>query len=211
PCRKHIEEQNRLHDQACKLVKFLCNELANSNHSNAIKIFRVALFQATSLGIVEIVEEILRSYPNAIYLKNENEQSIFHQAIECRHEKVFNLIHQVGESKTIFLSQLDKSKNNALHLAGKLAPQQQLYLKAGPALQMQRELQWFKIYYVMRTAYKYRPGRRNWNETSHPPSHKRPSNENKTTRNACTRARKPRTDPQAPKCHSNETWQRHGI
>ena len=44
-----------------------------------------------------------------------------------------------------------------------------------------------------------------------PHSHRRPSDENKMTRNACTRARKPRTDPQAPKCHSNETWQRHGI
>ena len=44
-----------------------------------------------------------------------------------------------------------------------------------------------------------------------PHSHKRPSDENKTPRNACTRARKPRTDPQAPKCHSNETWQGHGI
>ncbi|KAL7228478.1 hypothetical protein ACSBR2_007237 [Camellia fascicularis] len=84
------------------------------------------------------------SYPDAIHLQNENEQSILHRAIECRHEKVFNLIHQVEESKTIFLSQSDKWKNNALHLAGKLAPQQQLYLKAGAALQMQRELQWFK-------------------------------------------------------------------
>ena len=44
-----------------------------------------------------------------------------------------------------------------------------------------------------------------------PHSQRRPLDENKTTRNACTRARKPRTDPQAPKCHSNETWQRHGI
>ncbi|KAL7228465.1 hypothetical protein ACSBR2_007224 [Camellia fascicularis] len=147
--RKHIKEENiaekkRLHDQALKLVKFLCDEIANSNHSTAKKIFQLALFQATSHGIVEIVEQILRSYPNAIYLKNDNEQSIFHLAIECRHEKVFNLIHQVGEFKTIFLTQRDKLKNNALHLAGKLAPQQQRYLKAGPALQMQRELQWFK-------------------------------------------------------------------
>ncbi|XP_028100743.1 ankyrin repeat-containing protein ITN1-like [Camellia sinensis] len=147
--RKHIKEENiaekkRLHDQALKLVEFLCDEIANSNHSTAKKIFQLALFQATSHGIVEIVEHILRSYPNAIYLKNDNEQSIFHLAIECRHEKVFNLIHQVGEFKTIFLTQPDKLKNNALHLAGKLAPQQQLCLKAGPVLQMQRELQWFK-------------------------------------------------------------------
>ncbi|GMP93778.1 hypothetical protein CsSME_00043482 [Camellia sinensis var. sinensis] len=50
----------------------------------------------------------------------------------------------IEESKTIFLSQWDESKNNALHLAGYLASPQQLYLRAGAALQMQRELQWFK-------------------------------------------------------------------
>ncbi|MGV7892600.1 hypothetical protein PJN23_29010, partial [Mycobacterium kansasii] len=88
----HIEEKKRLHDQAPKLVKFLCNENANSYHSKPKKIFKQALFQATSLGIVEIVEDILRSYPDAIYFQNEYEQSIFHQAILHRHEKVFNLI-----------------------------------------------------------------------------------------------------------------------
>ncbi|GMP22318.1 hypothetical protein CsSME_00000390 [Camellia sinensis var. sinensis] len=147
-CRKHIEEKKELHNQALELVKFLCNvlcdEIADSNNSKAKKIFELALFQATSLGIIEIVEEILKSYPDAIYLVNEDNPSIFHQATKCRHAKVFNLIHQVGESRTIFLSQSDKLKNNALHLAGKLAPQQQLNLKAGAALQMQRELQWFK-------------------------------------------------------------------
>ncbi|KAF5959275.1 hypothetical protein HYC85_000484 [Camellia sinensis] len=126
---KHIEEQNRLHDQACKLVKFLCMEIAYSNCLNAIEIFRLTLFKATSRGIVEIVEEILSLDPDVIFLKNKKEQYIFHRAIECRQEKVFNLIHQ----------------NNAPHLAGKLAPEQQLYLKAGAALQMQRELQWYKV------------------------------------------------------------------
>nr|XP_033508369.1 uncharacterized protein LOC104119870 [Nicotiana tomentosiformis] len=38
----------------------------------------------------------------------------------------------------------DSSRNTMLHLAGKLAPQNKLNLVSGPALQMQRELQWFK-------------------------------------------------------------------
>ncbi|KAF5959076.1 hypothetical protein HYC85_000285 [Camellia sinensis] len=157
--RKKHGGKKELHNQALELVKFLCNvlcdEIADSNNSKAKKIFELALFQATSLGIVEIVEEILKSYPDAIYLVNEDNPSIFHHATKCRHAKVFNLIHQVGESRTIFLSQSDKLKNNALHLAGKLAPQQQLNLKAGTALQMQRELQWFKVIFPDSTRDKY--------------------------------------------------------
>ncbi|KAI8002230.1 hypothetical protein LOK49_LG08G00054 [Camellia lanceoleosa] len=114
------------HNQAQELIKFLCNEIAKSNYSNAGKIFPLPLVQATSVGIHEIIEAILRSYADAISLQNQKKQSIFHQAIVYHREKVFNLICQV-ESRTIFLSQLDKSKNNALHLAGYMAPQQQLY------------------------------------------------------------------------------------
>ncbi|KAL7252724.1 hypothetical protein ACSBR1_007315 [Camellia fascicularis] len=144
PCIKHIREKKMIHNQAQELVKFLCNEIVKSNYSNAVKIVLLPLVQATSVGIHEIVEAILRSYPDAIYLQNQKKQSIFHQAIVCRREKVFNLIRQVEEPRTIFLSQLDESKNNALHLAGYMAPPQQLYLRAGATLQMQRELHWFK-------------------------------------------------------------------
>ncbi|GMP22334.1 hypothetical protein CsSME_00000399 [Camellia sinensis var. sinensis] len=143
PCIKHVREKKMIHNQAQELVQFLCNEIVKSNYSNAGKIFSLPLVQATSVGIHEIVEAILRSYPDAISLQNQKKQSIFHQAIVYRREKVFNLIRQV-ESRTIFLSQLDESNNNALHLAGYMAPQQQLYLRAGAALQMQRELHWFK-------------------------------------------------------------------
>ncbi|KAF5959055.1 hypothetical protein HYC85_000264 [Camellia sinensis] len=143
PCIKHVREKKMIHNQAQELIQFLCNEIVKSNYSNAGKIFSLPLVQATSVGIHEIVEAILRSYPDAISLQNQKKQSIFHQAIVYRREKVFNLIRQV-ESRTIFLSQLDESNNNALHLAGYMAPQQQLYLRAGAALQMQRELHWFK-------------------------------------------------------------------
>ncbi|KAL7252741.1 hypothetical protein ACSBR1_007332 [Camellia fascicularis] len=144
PCIKDIREKKLVHEQAVELVKFLCDQIANANYSTARKIFSLSLEQATSAGIYEIVQEILKSYPDAISLQNKKKHSIFHQAIVCRHEKVFNLVRQVGKSITVFLGQCDDSQNNALHLAGFLAPQEQLYRRAGAALQMQRELQWFK-------------------------------------------------------------------
>ncbi|KAH7839783.1 hypothetical protein Vadar_008824 [Vaccinium darrowii] len=44
----------------------------------------------------------------------------------------------------MILSKEGDSNNNALHLAGDVAHLEQIYRKAGAALQMQRELQWFK-------------------------------------------------------------------
>ncbi|KAL7228494.1 hypothetical protein ACSBR2_007253 [Camellia fascicularis] len=146
PCIKDVREKNWLHKQAVELVKFLCDQIANADYSKARKIFSLSLEQATFAGIYEIVQEILKSYPDAISLQNRKNQSIFHQAIVCRCEQVFNLIRQVGKSRTVFLGQCEVSQNNALHLAGFFAPQEQLYRRAGAgaALQMQRELQWFK-------------------------------------------------------------------
>ncbi|XP_058225611.1 uncharacterized protein LOC131334552 [Rhododendron vialii] len=144
PLIKPIREKKMLHDQALALLQLLCEEVIKSDFSNADRIFQLPLQQATSVGIPEIVEKILGLYPYAISFENHQKQSIFQQAIVFRQEKVFNLIHQLEESKEIVLSKWDTSGNNSLHLAGYVADPQLVYLKADAAFQMQRELQWFK-------------------------------------------------------------------
>ncbi|KAE9444824.1 hypothetical protein C3L33_23278, partial [Rhododendron williamsianum] len=145
PLVNPIQEKKALHDQALKLLRELCKKAikSESDFANADRIFRVPLEQATSVGIREIVEEILEQYPYAVSFENQKKQSIFHQAIVFRREKVFNLIPQLQEYAGIVLSKLDTDKNNALHLAGDVADSQ-VYLSAGAAFQMQRELRWFK-------------------------------------------------------------------
>ncbi|KAG5563328.1 hypothetical protein RHGRI_005918 [Rhododendron griersonianum] len=79
--------------------------------------------------------------------RNVEDGTLFHYAIMWRRERVFNLIYQL-DAGWRYLTDLDKSRNNGLHLAGCLKPQQKLNLRdsvAGPVLQMQRELQWFKV------------------------------------------------------------------
>ncbi|KAG5542379.1 hypothetical protein RHGRI_022046 [Rhododendron griersonianum] len=147
PLIKPIREKKELQDHALALLQFLCEKVIESDFSNADRIFWLPLEQATLEGIPEIVEKILVVYPYAVLLENRKKQSIFQQAIVLRQEKVFNLIHQLEESRAIVLSKWDASNNNALHLAGHAADPQQLYLKAGAAFQMQRELQWFKVFF----------------------------------------------------------------
>ncbi|KAG5547686.1 hypothetical protein RHGRI_013396 [Rhododendron griersonianum] len=147
---KSLRETKLIHHQALTLVKCLCEEAVKTDFPNAAKIFTEPLRNATCVGIHEIVEEILESFPSAIHLRSEKDQSLFHLAIVYRRENVFNLIYQMEEDRRAraFLSMPDASTNNALHSAGNLALQQQLFLRAsaaGAALQMQRELQWFEL------------------------------------------------------------------
>ncbi|THG04978.1 hypothetical protein TEA_018979 [Camellia sinensis var. sinensis] len=145
PQIKHIREKKLLHHQALELVKRLCMEVVKSNILRAPQIFVIPLHQAISFGIREIVEEILKSDPNTINLRTMEDQTVFQYAIMCRSESVFNLIYQLEDYSHALLSSRDMSSNNALHLAGFLGPMQQLKVSAaGPALQVQRELQWFK-------------------------------------------------------------------
>ncbi|GMP36901.1 hypothetical protein CsSME_00008852 [Camellia sinensis var. sinensis] len=61
-----------------------------------------------------------------------------------RHQNVFNLLYQMGEFKQYFTRLEDHNGNTLLHLVGNQAPIEKLNVVPGAALQMQRELQWFK-------------------------------------------------------------------
>ncbi|KAM7486089.1 hypothetical protein LguiA_002098 [Lonicera macranthoides] len=132
---------------ALELVKWLCFEAVKLDHSKAYKLLGVPLNIASCEGVHEIVEEILASVPTMIYFVDEMKRSLFHIAIVNRQENVFNIIYQV-EHKHIFFKLQDRSLSNCLHLAGCFEYEQKLHLQnrvAGAALQVQRELQWFKV------------------------------------------------------------------
>ncbi|KAL0442318.1 UNVERIFIED_CONTAM: Ankyrin repeat-containing protein ITN1 [Sesamum latifolium] len=82
--------------------------------------------------------------PDLIWKIDGNKHYMFHTAVLHRQENVFSLIHQIGSMKELIAISLDNNCNNILHLAGKLAPPDRLKIVSGAALQMQRELLWFK-------------------------------------------------------------------
>lgn len=96
------------------------------------------------LGIVEFLIELIHAYPDLIWKVDTQSRSIFHIAVVHRQEKVFNLIHEIGALKDLIASYRDENNNNMLHLAGKLAPSDRLKTDSGAALQLRRELHWFK-------------------------------------------------------------------
>ncbi|XP_062160590.1 ankyrin repeat-containing protein ITN1-like [Alnus glutinosa] len=113
--------------------------------SNLVKNSMDLIFEAAKVGNVEFLIILARSYPELILRQDEDKRSIFHIAILYRQESVFNLIFEIGADKDTLASYVtSKTKENMLHLAGKLPDLDPLNIVSGAALQMQRELLWFK-------------------------------------------------------------------
>ncbi|KAG5516496.1 hypothetical protein RHGRI_037265 [Rhododendron griersonianum] len=102
-------------------------------------------FIAAEFGNFEFVFELLRSYPDLIWKVDDQSRSIFHIAVMHRQEKIFNLIYDIGAHKDLITAYKDSNNTNMLHLAAKLGPANRLNIVSGAALQMQRELLWFKV------------------------------------------------------------------
>lgn len=102
------------------------------------------LFTAAESANDEFLVELIRRYPDFLYKVNESKHSIFHIAVKHRHVQCFNLIYEVHGVRDLILTYIDTEGNNIMHLAGRLGPQNQLNLIPGAALQMQREVLWFK-------------------------------------------------------------------
>ncbi|KAL0338875.1 UNVERIFIED_CONTAM: hypothetical protein Sangu_1409600 [Sesamum angustifolium] len=144
PQARFIRDKKMMHCQTLQLLKRLCKEITGLDYSTAASMFEMPILFAASLGNHEIVEEIVESFPPAIWSRNRMGQNIFLLAVANRRENVFNLLYQMSEHKRLATQLRDAEGNNILHLAGKLAPPAQLNLVSGAALQMQRELQWYK-------------------------------------------------------------------
>ncbi|GKV49462.1 hypothetical protein SLEP1_g56212 [Rubroshorea leprosula] len=103
-----------------------------------------AFFEATKKGIVEFVVELLKVIPPIIFLDKDG-RNVFMIAIQYRQENIFNLLYGTHkEWRFPILNDIDAKANNMLHVAGEIAPPSQLARISSTALQMQRELQWFK-------------------------------------------------------------------
>ncbi|CAA2966409.1 ankyrin repeat-containing At5g02620-like [Olea europaea subsp. europaea] len=132
--------------KASELANVLGEQISKLRYSNIIKLVKASqiFHDAAKIGNVEFLTLLTHSYPDLIWEVNEEKHSIFHVAVINRQEKVFSLIYQTGANKDLITLLNDGEKNNILHLAGERAPPSRLNIVSGAALQMQRELLWFK-------------------------------------------------------------------
>lgn len=146
PGSKKVYKKKLMHKQALDLVKCICEKISEVSYSEISDVLTSTniLGKAITSGTVEVVAECIQTFPDLIWIKM-NKRNLFEIAIEERHERIFNLVCEMDEVKKTFVYLRDETSGNTiLHLAAKLAPPAQLNSVSCVALQMQRELQWYK-------------------------------------------------------------------
>ncbi|KAB1200040.1 hypothetical protein CJ030_MR0G008590 [Morella rubra] len=110
------------------------------------------LFLATKSGCVEIVREILQTYPQAVEHIDKDGRTILHAAIKYRQLEVFNHVLKMEVAMRWLVRKLDNKGNSILHMAGKKPSEYVPEKLEGPALELQEELLWFeRVKSVMKT------------------------------------------------------------
>lgn len=106
-----------------------------------------AMLQAAKHGNIEFIDAMRKANPDLLWAIDKNKRGIFSHAVLNRRKAVFQLIHDatVNGRKEIVRCRVDAFNNSLLHLAGNLGPSSDLHRRSGPALQMQREILWFKV------------------------------------------------------------------
>ncbi|XP_023635283.1 ankyrin repeat-containing protein ITN1-like [Capsella rubella] len=133
---------------AHKLVEDMWNLVIKKSDREVSDLLRSPtrlLFDAASSGNVEFLVILIRSYPDLIWKVDGKNRSLFHVAALNRHESIFNIIYELGAIKDLIASYREKvTKNTLLHLVASLPSHDRLHIVSGAALQMQREILWFK-------------------------------------------------------------------
>ncbi|XP_026434501.1 ankyrin repeat-containing protein NPR4-like [Papaver somniferum] len=142
---KQIHDEELMQKHALALVKCICKQISLKSSTEIFKIFTEsdALELATRFGAVEIVVECVQTFPDLMCIRMKTNMTVLEEAIKYRREKIFNLICEMNADKKMASFVYDEN-NTILHWVAKLANPQSLNSVSGSALQMQRELQWFK-------------------------------------------------------------------
>ncbi|KAI3833622.1 hypothetical protein MKX03_010666 [Papaver bracteatum] len=157
PLIKKLCEQKLINEQANKLVFIMLEQIhLTMDKSDILDFFKKSSVIKTTIryGTTEVVELCLEKFPYLIWSEMEG-QTMVQIAIGERNERVFNIICKKSEEDMDELnSRLDNRDNTILHYAAEIAPSHQLK-SAGAALQMQREMQWFKgVEYILLQRYR---------------------------------------------------------
>lgn len=140
---KNLYEMKLAHQQYSQLLSRMCKAIPQLNCKQRTNgVISEALFPAIEQGSYEFVYQMLEENKDLLWSVDASKRNIFGFAVLNRQPKIFNLIFY---SKNILLSGVDVCGNNILHLAGTLETSTSVNQVRGAALQMQTELQWFKV------------------------------------------------------------------
>ncbi|KAI3964037.1 hypothetical protein MKW92_014280 [Papaver armeniacum] len=147
--KQYLYQQKLMHKQAVALVSEMFGKIdkAVTDKSQIVEYFSEnsnIIKTAIKNGTKEVIVECLKKFPFLIWHELGG-QTMIQMAIAERNEKIFDVICETsGKDKIDLVSRKDKKGYTLLHHVAKIAPPQQLNSVSGAALQVQRELQWFR-------------------------------------------------------------------
>lgn len=98
-------------------------------------------------GIPEIVDEILKKYPQAIEHYNDQGRNILHVAINYRQIEIFDRVVKMEMPARRLLRATDAKGNSILHMVGKKGKRYVSRKSRSPAIQLQEELLLFEVHF----------------------------------------------------------------
>ncbi|KAA8527931.1 hypothetical protein F0562_035200 [Nyssa sinensis] len=128
-------------NSAQKNIVFLTYE---KKQTHALGKKETPLLIAAKMGVTEMVEKILDTFPVAIQDLDSRKKNVVLLAVENRQARVYNLLRSRTILKESMLHQVDDQGNSALHLAAMYGDHQPWRIP-GAALQMQWEIKWYKF------------------------------------------------------------------
>ncbi|KAL0005151.1 hypothetical protein SO802_012712 [Lithocarpus litseifolius] len=136
-----LKKENSKQSQANKLFEN-CLHAYRGDVENSL-VIENALFDAAEEGNIECLIKLIH-FDFGLLWKTKGKKSIFHVAVEKRHESIFYLLKEIGSVGDLIINSKIENIGNILHLAAELAPKEKLNALSGAALQMQQEIFWFK-------------------------------------------------------------------
>ncbi|KAL9321075.1 hypothetical protein ACSQ67_012914 [Phaseolus vulgaris] len=103
-----------------------------------------AMFNAAKSGNTNILELILKHYPNFLFEVNSCKQSLLHIAILHRQRSVYKLILKNEVAKNVLTKLVDSKGNNVLHLAGEMKQAKNQSRLSTHYVLMSSEDKWFQ-------------------------------------------------------------------
>ncbi|CAL5344450.1 unnamed protein product [Camellia sinensis] len=116
-----------------------------SHVTNKPNTAETALFLATKSGILEIVEEILNVYPQAVEHIDDDGRSILHVAIKYRQIHIFDFVEKMEIPMRRLIRKIDNDGNSILHMIGRKPNDHFDEDMRSPALILQEDLLLFEI------------------------------------------------------------------
>ncbi|KAF5474879.1 hypothetical protein F2P56_006733 [Juglans regia] len=114
------------------------------NHEGDLPETDTPLFLATKSGCVDIAEEILKRYPQAVEHIDDRGRNILHIAIKFRRLNIFDIVTKGEVPVKRLVRKVDNEGNSILHVVGMKLKDYMPETLRGPALELRDEMLWFE-------------------------------------------------------------------